>query len=101
MESLLKKFVTKDKSARNVRDLERHISYWYDWIMNLERMKKNVENEDGTVFARKKIQGLSCASWGTNPVNVFDSPQPNLPWGKMIATFKKKSHKEEESEPNK
>jgi phosphopantetheinyl transferase (holo-ACP synthase) len=30
MESLLKKFVTKEKSARSLKELERHICHCYD-----------------------------------------------------------------------
>lgn len=42
-----------------MKDLEKHIIYSYECIMKLDKIKKNIENEEGTVFSKKKLPGMS------------------------------------------
>jgi hypothetical protein len=53
----------------------------------LDKIKKNIEHEDGTVFSKKKMPGMSCASCGNEPVEVYSGAKPNVPWGKLICKF--------------
>ena len=87
MESLLKKFVNKDILKKNVKEIERHILYCYDCIMNLDKIKQDIEEDDGTVFSKKRLEGLSCASCGISPVRVYSGTQPTVTWDKMIGIF--------------
>ena len=67
-----------------MKDLEKHIIYSYECIMKLDKIKKNIENEEGTVFSKKKLPGMSWASWGTESVNTYAGVGLNLPWSKFL-----------------
>lgn len=59
LNSLLKKFVNKETLKKQIAGVEKHIMYSYECIVNLDRIKKNIENEEGTVLSKKKLPGLS------------------------------------------
>ena len=84
MESLLKKFIHKEALKKHAKEIERHILFWYDWIMNIDKIKQDKEDDDGTMFSRKKIEGMSWASCGTPSVRVYNGIQPTISWDKMI-----------------
>ncbi|CAI2361547.1 unnamed protein product [Moneuplotes crassus] len=98
-EEFQKKFDTKTKKQTN--HLERHIGAIYSCIMKLDKIKKNIENEEGTVFSKIKIPNTSCASCGVESANTYAGAGINLPWSKLFPKFKKKGIKEEEESPKK
>ena len=86
MESLIQKFVNKETVRKHVKEIERHILYWYDWIMNLDKIKQDIEEDDGTLFSKKKLEGLSWASCGTS-AKVYSGVHPTVTWDKMIGNI--------------